>query len=150
MKPQSCKAKGRRLQQIVRDKLLLRWPKLTCDDIRSTSMGAGGEDIQLSSQAREFIPFSFECKNQERIDVWGAVKQCRQNAPPNSTPIVVIKRNTETPHAVVPLDTFLDLISSKNELPCSDAPAEQPCRSMQDILREALRLCEAEQIEDRS
>jgi len=47
LKPQSAKAKGRKLQQWVRDQILQRFPTLSTDDVRSTSMGASGEDVQL-------------------------------------------------------------------------------------------------------
>ena len=39
IKPQSAKAKGRRHQQWVRDKILALFPKLEPDDVRSTGMG---------------------------------------------------------------------------------------------------------------
>ena len=58
MKPQSAKAKGRNLQKWVRDLLLENFPTLEADDVRSTSMGAGGEDVQLSPAARKLFKFS--------------------------------------------------------------------------------------------
>ena len=48
MRPQSCKSKGRRFQQKVARAILDVFPHLTEDDVRSTSMGAPGEDIQMS------------------------------------------------------------------------------------------------------
>ena len=95
MRPQSAKAKGRRLQQIVRDSILSRFPVLTQDDVRSTSMGAGGEDVQLSSQARTLFPYSIECKNQERLNLWSSLDQAKVNAPPSCTSLLVLKRIPE-------------------------------------------------------
>ena len=112
MKPQSAKAKGRRLQQMVASDLLQLFPTLTEDDVRSTSMGAGGEDIQLSPAARLLIPFSIEAKNQERLNIWCALDQARNNAPSGSTPAVVFKRNNEKPQVALPWDTFLKMLSS--------------------------------------
>lgn len=66
MRPSSCKAKGRRLQQQIVADLYARFPALAEGDLRSTSMGCGGEDIQMSPAAREVIPFSIEAKNQVR------------------------------------------------------------------------------------
>jgi len=60
MRPQSCKAKGRRFQQKVVADLLRTFAHLAPDDVVSTSMGAGGEDIRLSKRARDAIPLSFE------------------------------------------------------------------------------------------
>ena len=51
MKTQSCKSKGRRLQQKVVADVLAAFPHLQPDDVRSTSMGCGGEDVQLSPAA---------------------------------------------------------------------------------------------------
>ena len=112
MKPQSAKAKGRRLQQQIASDLLERFPALTADDVRSTSMGAGGEDVQLSSAARRLIPYSFEAKNQEKLNFWAAIEQARANTPANATYAVVFKKNKEKPHIIVPWSHFADLIAS--------------------------------------
>lgn len=73
-------------------------------------MGAGGEDIQLSTTARRSIPFSIEAKNQERVNVWSAMEQCRSNAPKGVDPIVVFKKNGEKPHVLVSWERFKSLI----------------------------------------
>lgn len=115
MKPQSCKAKGRRLQQLIVEDLLSIFPHLTEDDIRSTSMGANGEDIQLSAAARLVLPFSFEAKNQERINVWSALQQSRANAPHKTDPVVVVKKNKEKPHVLISWDLFQRLIGPSTQ-----------------------------------
>ena len=112
MKTQSCKAKGRRLQQQVRDKILSCFDHLTLDDVRSTSMGAGGEDVQLSTEARKCVPFSFECKNVEKLNVWCAVDQAKENCPPGSDPVLIMKKNGRDAHALLHMDVFFDLVQS--------------------------------------
>ena len=47
MKAQSAKAKGRRLQQWVRDQLIEQL-EVHPEDIESRSMGAGGEDLIMA------------------------------------------------------------------------------------------------------
>jgi len=74
----------------------------------------GGEDIILSPSARKDVPYSFECKNVERLNLWDAIKQCESNCS-DRTPVVVIKRNRTNPYAVLPLEHFIDLIKEKNE-----------------------------------
>lgn len=113
MRPQSGKAKGRRLQQCVANALCTAFD-LAPDDVRSTSMGAGGEDVQLSSRARQQIPYSFECKNQERLNVWASLEQAAANAPNGSTPVLIIKRNHAQTHAVLPFEHFLELIQPRS------------------------------------
>lgn len=108
MRPSSCKDKGRRLQKLVVAQILAAWPHLTDDDVRSCSMGAGGEDVQLSPMARECFPYSVECKNTERVNVWNAMQQARANAN-GHTPCVIIKKNHEQPLCVVSLPEFMRL-----------------------------------------
>ena len=62
MKPQSAKAKGRRLQQEFR-KQLIEELDIHPEDIESRSMGAGGEDLIMARAARAKFPYSIECKN---------------------------------------------------------------------------------------
>ena len=109
MRPQSAKAKGRRLQQAVRDKLLENAPELEPDDIRSTSMGAQGEDLLLSPAARKYYPFSIECKNQEALNVWAALEQAEVNHKGN-IPLLVFKRNKSETYAALKLDDLLKLL----------------------------------------
>ena len=62
MKTQSAKAKGRKLQQWVRDQIIEQL-EVHPEDIESRSMGAGGEDLIMARAARQKFPFSVECKN---------------------------------------------------------------------------------------
>jgi hypothetical protein len=111
VKPASCKAKGRRLQQAVRDDLLDAFPTLTADDVRSTSMGAGGEDVLLSTAARRFVPLSFEAKNCERLNVFAALEQAEGNAG-GHTPCVVFKKNRTRTYAALPWPCLVRLLQA--------------------------------------
>ena len=68
MKTQSAKAKGRKLQQWVRDQIIEQL-EVHPEDIESRSMGAGGEDLIMARAAREKFPFSVECKNVEKLSL---------------------------------------------------------------------------------
>jgi len=103
----SRKAKGRKLQQWVRDKILARFPTLELDDVRSTGMGQGGEDIQLSPKARSLFPYTVECKNCERINVYKFYEQACQHTD-KGEPLVVLKSNHKKPLAVVDAEFFLE------------------------------------------
>lgn len=109
MKTQSAKAKGRKLQQMVRDLILEAFTDLEPDDVRSTSMGAGGEDLQLSPAARRKFPYSVECKNVEKLNVWGAYDQASANCG-NHEPLLIMKKNHKKPLVVIDLDAFIELI----------------------------------------
>ena len=95
MKTQSAKAKGRRLQQWFRD-LLIEKLNIHPEDIESRSMGAGGEDLIMARAAREKFPYSVECKNQEKINLWESYNQAQQNSK-NHEPVVILKRNNSKP-----------------------------------------------------
>ena len=107
MKTQSAKAKGRRFQQWVRDKLI-EVLNIHPEDIESRSMGAGGEDLIMARAARETFPYSIECKNQEKINLWESYKQATENSG-KYEPVVFIKRNNHKPLVVVDADYFINL-----------------------------------------
>jgi len=109
MKPQSAKAKGRNLQKNVRDLILEKFNQLEEDDVRSTSMGASGEDLLLSPAARKLFPFSVECKNQESLNIWSAIEQAENNSG-NHIPLVIFKRNRTKTYAVLEFDKLLKLL----------------------------------------
>jgi hypothetical protein len=110
MKTAAAKAKGRRLQQWFRDKLIetLEVPE---DDVRSTAMGQSGEDILMSKAARDKFPFSIECKNQEKLNLWAAWEQANSNKGIYH-PLLVVKRNGSTPLVVLEADTFMELVKN--------------------------------------
>ena len=122
MSAKSSKAKGRRLQNWVRDKLKLafitNWtkvPRLEDDDIKSQTMGMTGEDIILSPAARKIIPYSFECKNVERLNIWSAITQAETNAPEDCTPVTIIKRNHSKVYVIIEFDAWIKNIGGSNE-----------------------------------
>tara|TARA_R100000781_G_C4053646_1_gene118543 strand:- start:349 stop:687 length:339 start_codon:yes stop_codon:yes gene_type:complete len=106
----SRKAKGRRLQNFVRDLLRQAFSSLHDDDIKSQTMGMSGEDIVLSPAARELIPYSFECKNQEAISIWACLKQTEVNCPEDRSPVLIFKKNNSKTYAVIEIDKFMELI----------------------------------------
>ena len=108
MLPKSGKAKGRKFQQWVRDLLLSAADSLTPDDVRSTSMGAGGSDILMSTAAKAIYPWSVECKAQERVNIWKAYAQAEANKDhEDDEPIVFISRNRQKPLVLMDAEFFV-------------------------------------------
>lgn len=114
MKPSSAKNKGRLFQQWVRDLILKVFKKLEPDDCRSTSMGAGGEDILLSPKARKLFPYSVECKSLKSIAVYKFYEQASVNSG-KFEPLVFIKANNKTPLAIVDAAHFVKLTVKKGK-----------------------------------
>ena len=110
MKTASRKAKGRRLQNKIRDLLIEHFSdELEDDDIRCAIMGESGEDLKLSPAARKLIPYSFECKNQEKLNIWDSLEQAEKNSYGYS-PILVFKRNRSKIYVVLEISNFLELL----------------------------------------
>jgi len=114
IKPTSAKAKGRRFQQRIRDMILTLWPNLHPDDVKSTSMGAGGEDIQLSPAARKHLPISIECKARKSFAVYKDYAQAEANSNTHQ-PILFIQADRKKPLAVVDAEYLLGLLKRKGK-----------------------------------
>jgi len=111
----ASKAKGRRLQNYVRDMLRDVYTQLHPDDIKSQTMGMTGEDIVRTPAAKEVCAFSFECKNVERLQIWKAIEQCETNRPDCSAPAIVFKKNGKEPYVAIPFTVFCDMLQYENE-----------------------------------
>lgn len=71
MKPRSCKNKGKRFENRLRDDLRLCLKELGMQDgdCEARGMGQPGEDIILSPQARKYYNLYIEAKNVESLSV---------------------------------------------------------------------------------
>ena len=128
----SCKAKGRRLQQYVAKELLktynkrnvfysdyaidngLLWGmvKFEPDDIKSTTMGISGTDVQLSPLAKGIIPFDIECKNQEKWNIPNWWTQCTQNTGKGRSPLLIVSKNRSEKLAILKLEDLFNMIKT--------------------------------------
>tara|TARA_Y100001951_G_scaffold95187_1_gene92378 strand:- start:144 stop:491 length:348 start_codon:yes stop_codon:yes gene_type:complete len=110
MKTRSAKAKGRRLQDWLKKRLieLLGLPKDT-DYIRTAVMGEGGADVQIIGDFKLQFPYAIECKNQEK---YKGVYDILDQAALHSTflePLGVIKMNGKPPLIVLNAEHFLEV-----------------------------------------
>ena len=104
----SRKAKGRRLQNWVRDRLRGLFLTLTDDDVRVAIMGETGADVKLSVNAKKLFPYDIECKNTEGWKkLYDAYDQADGHG--DNQPIVFIKMNRRNPLVVVDAKHFLRL-----------------------------------------
>ena len=109
MKPSSAKAKGRALQDWIRNKLIEEF-NIHEDDIKTAVMGESGEDIKMARAAREKFPFSIEAKNVEKLNVWQAYEQAKENSG-DYEPLVVMKKNRKKPLVVMDAESFIKLMN---------------------------------------
>lgn len=81
---------------------------LEVDDVRSTSMGATGEDVQLSPAARKYVPYQIECKNKSRSQVHTYYDQAKEHG--TYEPLVIVKMDRAETLAIVEAEHFFELI----------------------------------------
>lgn len=111
----SKKARGRNLQKEVVRIILEAFPELDESDVRSTSMGKSGEDVQLSSSAQSRFNFATECKNVEKLNIWEAIKQS-EDPKRKGIPLLVFKRNRSDIYACLKFETLVKLVKEIHDL----------------------------------
>ena len=105
----SRKAKGRRLQNWVRDSLRGLFLTLTDDDVRVAIMGETGADVKLSANAKKLFPYDIECKNTERTKtIYNYYEQAIDHTN-GGEPLVIIKMNRQKPLAIVDAEHFMEM-----------------------------------------
>jgi hypothetical protein len=107
----SCKAKGRALQQVVRNELRRVGAQfgLVDEDILSQTMGISGVDIVLSPAAKAvMLDPSIECKNVENLAVTTVFLK-HQDKYKDKMNLLIHKRNHTPPLATMRFDVFMEL-----------------------------------------
>lgn len=112
MKTSSCKSKGRRLQQLVaqRISLLLNIPWGKDELIASREMGASGTDIRLIGKAQKLFPYSIETKNVENFSVPAWIEQAKSNQKKGTDWLLIIGKNRFAPVVVMDMEVFFKLM----------------------------------------
>ena len=105
----SAKAKGRKLQQWVRNYLQQHLKGVEDDDITSTPGGVNGPDIGLSPLARRLFPWTVECKARSSFAIYAALEQAETNCD-GRTPVVVFKRNRSKTYVAIEFTEWLKTI----------------------------------------
>jgi hypothetical protein len=111
MKPRSAKHKGRRFQTAVRTAILERFPHLEDDDVKVVVRSQSGTDLRLSPIAQRVFPYSVECKNVERLNIWSALSQAQANTKEGTTALLVFSRNRAEPYVAMKLAEFMQLLT---------------------------------------
>ena len=99
MKQRSRRAKGRYLQNIVRDR------------IRTSNTGENSADVKLLSHtAKKLFPYEVETKNRSDFKgIYSHFKQAQRHGP--QTPLLIIKGTKEKPLAIIDMEHFFELLS---------------------------------------
>jgi hypothetical protein len=109
LRTSSAKAKGRRLQDWMKGRLIYYLGmEETTDLVRTAVMGERGADVALIGSLKERFPFSIECKNQEKYKgVYDILTQASTHS--KMEPLGVIKMNNRKPIIVLDAEYFLEV-----------------------------------------
>ena len=111
-----AKAKGRKLQNYVRDQLReLFSDVLESGDIEARQMGGNGVDIILSPAAKKLITMDIECKNQESLNVWKSLQQTIDNSKPDRVPLLVFSRNRSPVYVALKIEDLFKLVFGRGK-----------------------------------
>lgn len=98
--------------------ILNTYLQLEPDDVKSTSMGAGGEDVQLSPAARKLFPYQIECKAKARAQVYTWYEQAKTHG--KYEPLVFIKQDRKKPLVIMDADYFFTIIKRNDGITSQD------------------------------
>ena len=112
MKNNSRQAKGRYLQNIVRDRIVKLYPVLTKKDIRTSTVGENGADVKLLTHtAKKLFPYYVETKNMKSYKlVYQAFSQAKRHT--NMEPLLVLKGHREKPVVILDMEHFFKIIET--------------------------------------
>jgi len=133
MKNRSAKQKGKRAVFETKAAFLKHAPHLEDHDITKPIGSRSGADLELSAKARETYPFTIEVKNQERLNIWDALKQSENHSEATDlTPLLVFRRNRSELYVTLKLEDFLQIVKAQSDsqyvtrsIPSVDVPLEQ-------------------------
>lgn len=105
----SKKAKGRRLQQYIRDvfRELGKSFGLVDNDCNSIPMGSAGLDIQLSPLANKVFKVNIEAKNVEKLNVTTTFQNFNKKYKNGNMNLLIHSRNNTTPMVTMNLSDFI-------------------------------------------
>ena len=114
MKKLSAASKGRRLQNVIKSKILKTFKHLRKSDLRVARIGETGADVKLSRVASKFFPYSVECKSQQKMKL---VYQYYAQAAKHSKhePVLFIKMNKRQILTIIDTNHFFDLVSVEKD-----------------------------------
>lgn len=112
IKTSSAKAKGRRLQQWVAQKIaeLIGMEYGKDCPVESRPMGQTGVDVRLEKKALELFPFSVECKAQENWAIPSWIEQAKGNTLPGTDWLLVAKKSRNPAIIILDAETFFRIL----------------------------------------
>ena len=106
--------KGKRFERDVAKQLNKKFNT----NVRRTPMSGGmsikGDIIDINPDSILF-DYHWECKNQEKLNIWKALEQSRNDAPRGKTPLVIFTKNFELDYCAIEFNDFINLLLELEE-----------------------------------
>ena len=111
------KAKGRRLQQWVAQKIsdLLGIPWGKDELIASREMGQSGTDVRLIGEAKKRFKFAVEAKWQETWSLPAWIKQAKSNQDEDTDWLLFVKKNNHEEIVVLDATVFFGILEKLDD-----------------------------------
>ena len=78
--------------------------------IESREMGQMGADVKLIGEAQKLFPFAVECKRTEKLDLYGSIKQAKDNQKKGTNWLLVSRRSQENAIVTMDAEAFFELV----------------------------------------
>ncbi len=111
----SSQQKGKRFEREIAKQINKKFET----NVRRTPLSGGLNfkgDIICIDDNSIISEFSFECKNQEKLNIWKALQQSKNDAPARTMPVVVFTKNHETEYIALEFEDFLNIIKELEDL----------------------------------
>jgi Holliday junction resolvase len=111
----NAKQKGNRFERQVAKQINKKFNT----NVRRTPLSGGMNfkgDIICIDDNSIISEFSFECKNQEKLNIWKALEQSRNDAPQRTLPVVVFTKNFEREYIALEFEDFLNILKELEDL----------------------------------
>ena len=107
--------KGKRFERDVAKMLNKKFDS----NVRRTPMSGGmsikGDIIDMNPDSILF-DYHFECKNQEKLNIWKALAQARSDKPLGKIPLVVYTKNHEKDYVSLEFEDFMNILKELEDL----------------------------------
>lgn len=110
VKGRGAKQKGSRLERRVAEEL-----RRSGLDPKASRMPLSGADSHLKGDVRTDLPYTIECKNTERVQLWKSWEQAHGQAHYNPA-LLFISANHRPVLAVIDMDTLMHLLQCEKQL----------------------------------
>jgi len=111
----SSQQKGKRFEREIAKQINKKFET----NVRRTPLSGGlsfkGDIISIDDNSI-ISEFSWECKNQEKLNIWKALEQSRNDAPQRTMPVVVFTKNHERDYVALEFEDFMNLLKELEDL----------------------------------